>query len=238
MKEKDVFFNPFRLISPKLNAEASRLTELYETPPPEMTCLEEGLLVMVTKLMEMTQLVSKNLILCDPEKISRCKTLGEEVHQEEKELTNAIVCNPDKTEKVLKTVILFPGKLERSGDHLESILNCAYIKDRDGIAFSERATSELTLLFDTLADNLKGFRDLLSTLNPSLLDILINQQKKIIQMTIDYADAHEDRLLKGDCVPRASSIFLDILESVRDIAQNVNEMTESLKKISDTYKTA
>ncbi len=32
MKDKHVFFNPFRLISPKLDREASRLEELYESP--------------------------------------------------------------------------------------------------------------------------------------------------------------------------------------------------------------
>ena len=32
MKDKQIFFNPFRIISPKLNAEASRLAEIFESP--------------------------------------------------------------------------------------------------------------------------------------------------------------------------------------------------------------
>ena len=57
LKEKQLFFNPFRLISPKLNAEASRLDEIYESRPQEMTCLEEGLLVMLKKLHAMADLL-------------------------------------------------------------------------------------------------------------------------------------------------------------------------------------
>jgi hypothetical protein len=71
MKNKDVFFNPFRLISPKLDAEASRLNKLQGSPPEEVTCLEEGLLIMTDKLIELTGLLRKSLIIPEPAKLDR-----------------------------------------------------------------------------------------------------------------------------------------------------------------------
>ncbi|MFZ5865379.1 MAG: hypothetical protein ACOYXY_05835 [Thermodesulfobacteriota bacterium] len=232
MKREEYFFNPFRLISPKLDAEATRLEELYEKPPEEVTCLEEGLLIMISKLIQMVELGQKALIIWDPAKAEICERLGREIHDEEKSLTGQIVCSPTETTgQVLKTVVLFPGRLERVGDHLESILNVARIKARDGIPFSDRATVELDELFTLFADALKNFQDALLTRNKAVLEHVIAQDKKIAQKTIEAASAHEDRLCQGDCSPKASSLFLDILESIRAANSHVRQMCENLLKI-------
>lgn len=234
MKDKHVVVNPFRIISPKLNAEASRLEE---PPPPEMTCLEEGLLIMSTKLIEMAELCHKNLILFDRTKSERCDTLGQEVHQEEKGLTGDLVCNPATTTgDVLKTLVLFPGRLERVGDLLESIVNVGAIKNRDGIPFSDKAQVELATLFGLFTLELKNFRELLRTLSKSILEKILTQSKDVAQMTIEFALAHEERLVDGLCSPKASSLYLDILDSVKNANQHVREMCESIRKISAAFE--
>lgn len=233
MKDKNVFFNPFRLISPKLNAEASRLEE---PPPPEMTCLEEGLLIMCSKLIEMADLCHKNLILFDEKKFNRCDTLGQEVHQEEKGLTGDLVCYPSTTGDVLKTMVLFPGRLERTGDLLESIANVSKIKQRDGIPFSDKAQAELAKLFGLFVLELKKFKELLRTLSKPLLEEIMSQSKEVGQMTVDFALAHEERLVDGLCSPKASSLYLDILDSVKNANRHVRDMCESIRKISSTYE--
>lgn len=77
MKEKNIFVNPFRIISPKLDTEASRLEEIHEAPPGEVTRLEEGLLVMTSKLIEMTTLMYKSFIIADPESLKNANSWGE-----------------------------------------------------------------------------------------------------------------------------------------------------------------
>jgi Na+/phosphate symporter len=233
MKDNQVFFNPFRLISPKLNREASRLEELYESPPSDVTCLEEGLLVMLTKLIEMTNLTYKALIIADPDKLKKCAGLGNEIHAEEKGLTGDLVCSPSTTGNVLKTLVLFPGHLERAGDYLENVAKCAHIKARDGIPFSDKAHGELTELFGLLVEILKNCRDLLVTNNRTLLDYVRAQQKRLAQLTVDFALAHEDRLLEGLCSPHASSLYLDILDSVKGANDHLLRITDSLVKLDE-----
>ncbi len=234
MKEKHVFVNPFRIISPKLDTEASRLEEIYEAPPEEVTRLEEGLLVMCSKLIEMTRLIYKSLIIADPVKFEKCGQLGREIHEEEKGLTADLVHNPASTFDVLKSVILFPGRLERAGDLMESILNVALVKARDGIPFSDKALAELTRLFNLLTEMLANFRTVLAHRDRHLLDRLMEMHKELGQMTVDFALAHEDRLIDGLCSPKASSLYLDILDSVKNTNLNIRSMTESLIKIADT----
>jgi Na+/phosphate symporter len=232
MKEKQIFFNPFRLISPRLDHEASRLEE---PPPADMTCLEEGLLIMCGKLVELSQLTWKLLILADADKVKRCEELGEEIHHEEKGLTGDLVCSPATTGDILKTLVLFPGRLERSGDLLESVLNVARIKARDGVPFSDRAQKELEDLFSLLTEVLKDFREVLAKQQRSTLDALVPKCKKLSQLTVDFALAHEDRLIEGLCSPKASSLYLDIMDSVKGVSQHIGDMTESLMKIAAHY---
>jgi Na+/phosphate symporter len=231
MKDKHVFFNPFRLISPKLDREASRLEELYESPPAEMTCLEEGLLVMLSRLMDMTTLAYKSLIIADPEKMEKCDALGREIHDEEKQLTHALVCSPSTTGEVLKALVLFPGHLERVGDYVESIINCARVKARDGIPFSDKAHGELTELFGLLSSILKDMRGVVATAQWGQLAPVAEKQKKLAQMTMDFALAHEDRLLEGLCSPKASSLYLDILDSAKGANERLARIVDSLLKL-------
>jgi Na+/phosphate symporter len=238
MKEKQIFFNPFRIISPKLDAEASRLAEIFESPPQDITCLEEGLLVMISKLIEMNRLLRKCLIIYDTVKAEKCENLAREIHDEEKKLTGDIVCSPTTTGAILKALVLFPGRLERVGDLLESILNVARIKSRDAIPFSDKANTELNELFDLMNDMLKNFRDLIATRNRDLLDHVRAEQKKIGQSTIDFGLAHEDRLLGGLCAPKASSLYLDVLDSIKSANQNVSVLTESLAQLAESGQAA
>lgn len=239
MKNKEIFFNPFRLISPKLDSEASRLEEIYESPPEEVTCLEEGLLIMLNKIIRMTGLVRKSLLVADPVKFEECEKLAKEIHDEEKELTGDLVCDPTVTKgDVLRTVVLFPGRLERVGDLLESLLKVARIKSAQGVFFSDKANRELDALFSLFTDILTNFHDVLMTRDHALLERILEQCKQFAPMALDARLAHEERLIQGLCSPKASSLFLDILDSMKEAKRNIREMAESLLKLRDSQTAA
>jgi len=237
MRNTEVFFNPSRLISPRLDAEASRLKEMFEAPPEEVTTLEEGLLIMTAKLVELTNLIRKALIMSVPEKLDECVRLAKEIHEEEKDLTGDLVHRPSETTgDLLKIVVLFPGRLERIGDLLESIINVIRIKARDGVPFSDKAMVELGELFGLFSEMLTNFRDALLTRNRTLLEKIVQQSHRIGEIVIEASLAHEDRLIEGVCSPKASSLFLDILDSVRQGASHTRQMAEALLKITVTHE--
>ena len=76
MKERRFFVNPFRIISPKLNADVVRVDEAHPVKATEVTCLEEGLLIMLDKLIEMTILMRRSLIETDREKMGKSAELA------------------------------------------------------------------------------------------------------------------------------------------------------------------
>jgi len=228
---KELFFNPIRMISPRFDSEALRLEELHKTAISESYTLEEGLVVMLSKLIEMTRLL-KRAFHGGLESMEACKTLAEEVHKQEKLLTANLVCSTSVPPELCKIIMLFPGRLERTGDFLESILNCCHIKCKDQLAFTDQANADIDEIFDLLIDILSNFRDAIIVPNKVVLKHVIEQATKLDEMCQSCQLRHVDRLLSGSIAPRASSSYLDILESAQSIGRHINEMAERLLQLT------
>ncbi len=237
MTTDNLFFNPFRIISPRLDAEASRLTEMFESPPKEVTSAEEGLLVMTGKLIELAGLIRKALVLADAVTLDRCSKLARDIREEEKELTEHLVNVPKGTsDAMLKAVILYPGHLERAGDFLESLINVSRSKAESALPFSDKVNKDLDELFGLFVEMLKNFRDALVTRNRVLLETIINQEDRLGQMVVDLGLAHEDRLLACQCSPKASPIYLAVLYAIRNASHHFKVVSESLLNLSAMQK--
>lgn len=228
MKDKRIFFNPLRMISPKLDAEALRIEELYLKPVSDSFTLEEGLLVMISKLIEMTDIIHDCFITECPRNEQEAEKLAEEVHQQEKLLTGNLVCSLSAPPDICKTIVLFPGHLERIGDYLESAFNCCKIKCRNKLPFSDRAVAEVGLMISSLSEALGNLRDALMTPNRFLLRHIVSESEELVEISVECQMAHIDRLLDGSTAPKASSIYMDIVESCRSAAHHVKEMSEKL----------
>lgn len=231
MKDKRVFFNPVRMLSPKLDSEAIKLEELYQHPISESFTLEEGLLVMLSKLVEMTRLVRIGFEGSSQDGIKNCEALADEVHQQEKLLTGNLACTITDYPDMCRAVILFPGQLERIGDYLESILNCCKIMTRESIPLSDKNISEIGEALQTVQQLLSDLRDIIIAPNKHLIQHVISQSEALDQKCQEMQLSHVDRLLEGSTAPKASSLYLDILESIQSIKRHIKEMAKSIQSI-------
>lgn len=231
MKDKRVFFNPIRMISPKLDSETLKIEDLHQHPVSEAFTLEEGLLVMLSKLMEMARLVRLGFIEDCQEEIKACEVLGNEVHAQEKLLTSNLVCSPTESKEMCRAIVLFPGHLERIGDFLENILNCCKIKVRDGVPFSEKSLFEVDDLLKQVLGMFRNLRDSIMAPNKYLLLHIISEETRLDQLCQDMQLAHVDRLLDGSAAPRSSSLYLDITESTQSLIRHVRIIAENLLSI-------
>lgn len=92
MKDKRIFVNPFRIMSPKLDSEALRMEELHEKPVSSAFTLEEGLLVMVGKLIEMTRLIHGGFTSDSLARLDACDRLAKEVTEQHGLLLTNLMC--------------------------------------------------------------------------------------------------------------------------------------------------
>jgi hypothetical protein len=228
MKDKRIVVNPFRILSPKLDLEALKIEELHEKPVSESFTLDEGLLVMLGKLIEVNRLIHEGFVSNCPEEIKGADKLAADVHQQEKLLTGALACSITVPKELCRTFILFPASMERVGDYLESILNCCHIKCKDDLLFDDRANEEVEEMLKGTRELMVNFRDCIISPNKYLLEHVITFAGALEQQCQDYQLAHVERLLAGATAPRTSSLYLDILESTQAISRHIKEPAQKL----------
>jgi Na+/phosphate symporter len=228
MKDTRVFFNPIRMISPKLDSEAIKLEELLAKSDDHPFTLEEGLVIMLSKLIVMTEQIRNHFMDAAPGKSEECEKLGNEVHILEKKLTENLACALTDPPHACRAIVLFPGHLERVGDFLESILNCCKIKARNDVQFTEKSLLDIDHMLKRSIDLMTNFRDSLIRPNRYLLQHVVEEATKLDQLCQDWELAHVERLLDGSTAPKASSLYLDILESTQSLNRHIRVMAENL----------
>lgn len=100
---------------------------------------------------------------------------------------------------------------------------------REAIPFSQRGIAQTNELFDGQLEMLRVLGDIFQTDN-EVLKTFLRQEKGpgLCQQCIDFATAHEARLVEGLCLPHAAPIFLTMLDAVRTMARHGMEVAHLL----------
>lgn len=234
MKDQRYVWNPFRMISPKLDTELVRMEELHEMPVSGSLGPEQDLLVMISKIIEITRILSNCFAGDDTERLKVCERLAAEVHQHEKLATTGLVdASSVIGQNVFRIVVRFPSRMERIGIMFGNILKCAEIKSKEGIPFSDKAQAELSEIIALVRDMLCNLRDALLLQNKVLVEHIKLQGQNLTTMVEEARFAHWDRIEAGFCAPAASSLYLEILDSIKYINEYIQKMQESLIALAE-----
>src|SRR5713226_2384716 len=77
---------------------------------------------------------------------------------------------------------------------------------REGMPFTERAVKELNTLFTRAIELLECVRDVILTQNRLLLRHMQIEGQRYEELVKEYALFHQQRLIEGLCLPKASSL--------------------------------
>jgi Na+/phosphate symporter len=232
MSEKPFYENPFETSSPAIDGEVSRLQGLHTKRVAESSTFQEGVLILISKLIEMTKLSSKCFVTEDRYLMDQCSELAKEVHEEEKILTSYLLSRgvPGET---FEGVIRFPYRLERIGDMLENILHCCRVKVDRELPLSDTAKDEVKKLLLLVEEMLTNLRDAFQSLDRELLEAMLNNGKTLSRMIEDFTSAHWKRLEEGTIPHESSSMYREILDSVKWTNDYLEKMWISLLKTSE-----
>jgi Na+/phosphate symporter len=222
--------NPFQVLSPQVDAEVLRLKELHRARVSESSTLHEGVLIMISKLLEMAKLSSEFVITGDRSQMNECMTMARSLREEEQILTRHMVSR-GLSGDMWKGIIRFPYRLKRVGDMLESIRHCCWIKAEERIPLSAVASEEIQKLFALLLEIIEGLKENFHMPNSELLEQTKAKGEKLREMIDDAGQAHWDRLEKGICAPEASSMYRDILDSLKTADEYLEKMCVSLLQL-------
>src|SRR5262245_27154418 len=154
---------------------------------------------------EMLPLVRDAFRRQDPRSLERADRLGHEIHR----LQKALIAHDENAPADLLVV---PMHLERVGDNIELLIRAVRTMIAEGVPFSERAMREVETLFAQALELVECVRDVLITENRVLIRHVIEHGRAFESLTGDFARVHQQRLIEGVCMPRASSVYLAILD--------------------------
>jgi Na+/phosphate symporter len=123
---------------------------------------------------------------------------------------------------------LEPGALPGTVRSLLDLLASVRTMLDENVPFTERAVREINSLFEKGIELLECLRDALVTENRVLVRHIIGSGVQYAQLATDYAMAHQQRLLTGVCHPRASSVYLEMLEQLKGLEAHVRQIAQQL----------
>ena len=230
MATAEKFFDPFSVLGPPLDKHTVRLDTLHDRSVSETLALQEGLLIMIAKLMEITRLIAGPGVRGGVSELEWCQELAREVHRLEKILTGNFLASGWRGD-VFKGLLRLPVRLERIGDMLESILNCCRIKAEDGIPFCDKSFEELDHLFSALRETLEHLGAAIVSPDRQLLEGIFSLNRRLSDSLLDDRLAHWDRVEAGLTAFQASSLYLDILDSITSANEYVKKMASTLLEL-------
>ena len=98
------------------------------------------------------------------------------------------------------------------------------------VLFSDKAVDETIYLLQRLVEILRPAADMILARNTFLSKYIQESQAHIDRLAGDYATLHENRLITGECLPVASSIYVSMLDAIKGIAWHTKEIALLLGK--------
>lgn len=114
--------------------------------------------------------------------------------------------------------------IERISDHAENMAEFTYSEAEQKISFSEVGQKELDNMIDRVLECLHYAINALATGDEAAAHKVIEIEKVVDDLEIRLKDDHVERLLKGECSPKGSMIYADMvtnLERVADHSTNI-----------------
>ena len=195
--------------------------------------LKNGILEMCGHAVEMLRLSRDAFQKYSAGTLQDLSDIGRHLHHHEKRLTDHVAMQLREYPMSLGSaehLAFVPAALERVGDSVEALARCIGALHRDDIPVSERGHVEILTLFGRSIELVECVSSAIRLGTPDALGPIRDSGDKFQAYCDEIAVYHQDRLIRGVCKPRASSVFLSILDSFREIERYVRRMTLQLEK--------
>jgi Na+/phosphate symporter len=199
--------------------------------------LKNGILEMCGHAAEMLRLSRDAFQQHSAGTLQDLSDIGRHLHHHEKRLTDHVAMQLREYPTSLGSaehLAFLPAALERVGDSVEALARCIGTLHREDIPISERGHVEMLTLFGRSIELVERVSSAIRLGTAEALASIRDSGDKFQAYCDEITVYHQDRLIRGVCKPRASSIFLSMLDSFREIERYVRRITLQLVKVFAT----
>jgi len=139
----------------------------------------------------------------------------------------SIVMKEEKSDEE-KRYISMVIPLQTAAVAIENVMEKMAIKVEAKIPFTEKALKEIGSLLVIVYAQLTDAKDYVVTGNAHLKENIRKNMEEIKKLADEYEVVHQDRLIAGVCMPKASYLYIDITDSLKRAARALTEFCEKL----------
>lgn len=197
-------------------------------PDQAIKDIKKELYLLMNKAEQMLELTEDAFTKNKITSLDEAESLAREIRAREDVLTEKLA-KLATTDSSARAILSVPVHIEKIAISIERIVSNIRIKIKEGLLFSDKAIQETGNLLVKGKEVLKKAGAAIVTASPESIETVRVDTDAIIRMTNDFATTHEDRLVAGECSPKASSNYLCMLYAFEDMAAHAKD---AVKKVS------
>jgi len=141
-----------------------------------------------------------------------------------KDLLSEKLAKAASVDKDALAILTVPVLIEKVGASIERVMDNLRVKIQEGILFSDKAILESGRMIAKSREVLKKAGEALVTGSAAAAETVRKESDAMIKMAADFATAHEERLVAGECSPKSSSTYLSMLYAFGDLAARTRDV--------------
>jgi Na+/phosphate symporter len=189
--------------------------------------LKKEIYLLMHKAQEMLELAEDGFMKNKLASLDRADELMKEIHAREDVLTTTLAKMASKSGEA-RMLLSVPSHIEKIAASIKRITESNRSRIKEGLLFSDKAISETGKLFVWTRDVLKKSAEAAVTGVQAAVESAMADADAMERMANNFATAHEDRLVTGECSPKSSSTYLCILYAFEDMGAHVKNAVTKL----------
>jgi Na+/phosphate symporter len=183
--------------------------------------------LLIHKAEQMLELTEDAFMKSKISSLDQAESLAQEIRAREDMLTEKLAKLAPE-DSAARAILSVPVHIEKIAVSIERIVSNIRIKIKEGLLFSDKAIQETGRLLVKGKEVLKKAGTAIVTASPDILETVRIDTDAMIRMANDFATTHEDRLVAGECSPKASSNYLCMLYAFEDMAAHAKDAVKKL----------
>ncbi len=133
----------------------------------------------------------------------------------------------EKEASMIPSLIHTINDIERIADHAVNIAELAERRIDYGLKFSKQAYEEAKRVDSIIKEMINDSTTAFQNNDKNLAKSVLNKEKRVNNLVIEYRGTHVDRLSKGICKHTSSVVFIDLLMNFEKIGDHLTNIAQA-----------
>lgn len=194
---------------------------------PTVKDVKKDIYLAMHKAQSMLELTEDGFMKSKASSLDRADELAVEIQAKEDNLTT-LLARMASSNNEARSILTVPAHIEKIATSIKRIGDNSRSRIKEGLLFSDKAILETGKLFTKSKDILKKAGEAAVTGSQATLQAVLAESDTLERMANDFATAHEERLVTGECSPKSSSTYLCILYAFEDMGAHIKNTISKL----------